>query len=299
MKTNGYDYPFLLLGNNLTTPDITFGNLECPLSDRGSKLLNKSVCFRGDPEAAYYLKKYGFDVMSVANNHSLDYNEAAFLDTLDNLRQAGIQPVGGGEDITAARQPVIFDINGIKIGFLAYTNFADTYYYPRSFKATDTRCGVAPLDEDMMYEDVSTLSRMVDIVVVSLHWGTEYDSTPSSKQRRIAHNLIDRGADVIIGHHPHCIQGLEKYNNGLIAYSLGNFIFDQYTLKKTRYGLKLDLVLDKTGVVSARAVPVELKDCQTRIMQGSETQELLTEVARYCSKLGTSVLVQNSQLVIL
>ena len=301
MQNHGTDYPFVRIENKLQEADITFGNLESPLSDRGTPLPGKGICFRARPEMAARLKQAGFDVLSVANNHSLDYDTDAFLDTLDLLRSNQIEPVGGGRNIDEARQPIIIEKNGLRIGFLAYTIFADIYYdhrYRRTFKATETISGVAPLEQELILEDLAALRPQVDVVIVSLHWGTEYSRYPDPGQQELGRALIDGGAGLIIGHHPHITQGFERYGNGLIAYSLGNFIFDQNQHLFTRQGLILDLQLTADGLSDLKVWPVFIRESQPYLMEGEEAREFLLSVQECTSRLGTESTIQGNCLVL-
>ena len=301
MQAHGTDYPFARIEHKLQEADITFGNLESPLSERGNPLPGKGICFRARPEMAARLKQAGLDVLSVANNHALDYDTDAFLDTLELLRSSRIEPVGGGRNIDEARQPVIIEKNGLGVGFLAYTIFADIYYdyrYRRTFRATETISGVAPLEQELILEDVAALRPQVDVVIVSLHWGTEYSRYPDAGQQELGRALIDGGADLIIGHHPHIIQGFERYGNGLIAYSLGNFIFDQNQHVFTRQGLILDLQLTADGLSDLRVWLVFLQTSQSYVMEGQQAREFLQTVQESTRRLGTESTITDNCLVL-
>jgi poly-gamma-glutamate capsule biosynthesis protein CapA/YwtB (metallophosphatase superfamily) len=301
IQSQGPDYPFVKVRDKLKAADITFGNLESPLSERGTPLPGKGICFRARPEMSQKLQDSGFDVLSVANNHAVDYDTDAFLDTLELLRSSQIQPVGGGQNIDEARRPVIIEKNGLKVGFLAYTIFADIYYdarYRRTFRATETVSGVAPLEQELILEDLAELRPQVDVAIVSLHWGTEYSKSPQTAQRELGQALIDGGADLIIGHHPHIIQGFERYKDGLIAYSLGNFIFDQNQHVFTRQGLILDLNLTREGLQDLQVWPVFIKESQPYVMEGEEAQELLQTVQNLNRNLGTESQIVDNHLVL-
>ncbi|MGE5417711.1 MAG: CapA family protein [Acidobacteriota bacterium] len=301
IKQYGVDYPFQQIGGLLQKSDITFGNLESPLSDRGQAMPGKGICFRAQPQMANVLANYGFNIMSVANNHALDYDAPAFLDTIKLLNAQNVSTVGGGNNIMEARKPVIIEKNNLKVGFLAYTVFADTvfsYKYRRPFRATETESGVAPLIREAILEDVYSLDPTVDVTVVSLHWGVEYSKVPEESQQQLARELIDNGADLIIGHHPHIIQGFERYKKGLIVYSLGNFIFDQNIYKYTQQGLMLDATLKPHEVQNIKITPVYIKLSQPVVMQGQEAEVLLKDVSRLTNHLGTRAEIQNDQIII-
>ncbi len=295
----GYDYPFRLIDGRLAAADITFGNLESPLSDEGKALYGKSVVFRGHPAMTAILAQQGFDIMSLANNHAMDYNSEALIETMNLLKENNIEPVGAGLNLTDARKAVIITRNGLRIGFLAYT---DKYYTDflirKSFAADDDSYGVSPLDKEMIMQDLKALESLVDVTVVSLHWGREYKSTPAASDKQLAHDIIDGGAELIIGHHPHRLQGVERYKKGLIAYSLGNFVFDQKSMLYMRQSMILDVKLAPQEVLEASITPVLITDCQPAILTGSKAVKLLNTMAGYCSGLNTTTAIQNDTLTI-
>lgn len=295
----GDDYPFARLGRELQQADIAFGNLESPLSYQGQALPGKGICFRARPSMASQLVRQGFDVLSIANNHALDYDVPAFLDTGRFLREAGIQPVGGGRNIEEARRMTVLERNGLRVGFLAYTEMADIYFDPgyRSFRATGELAGVAPLVEKEVSDDIKAARNQVGTLVVSLHWGTEYSSRPTAEQRRMAHRFIDDGADIILGHHPHVLQGVERYKGGLIAYSLGNFVFDQNQRTDTRQGLMLRVTLPGAGVGDAEILPVFIKASQPALVTGEQARAIVTRVCGLSRELGTNLIVNGDKAV--
>ena len=227
--THGYDgllaekgpyYPFDRVKSLLSEKDILFCSLEAPMSVRGETYPLK-CSLRTQPAYISGIKAAGFNVVSIANNHILDYGVDAFFDTIDTLKHHGIRYFGAGMDLMEARRPEILEIRNLKIGFLGYCDVVvDSPFY-----ATPSGRGVAPLKIEYIEEDIGLLKERADIVVVSLHWGVENWSYPSPDQIRTAHRVIDCGADLILGHHPHVLQGIEKYRVGVIAYSLGNFMF--------------------------------------------------------------------------
>ena len=301
MRTYGMDYPLKEVKGRLQQADATFGNLECAVSNRGAPLPGKGIWLRAKPEVMTELKECGFDILSVANNHSLDYDTEAFLDTLKYLDQAGIIPVGGGTDIIDARKGRIMEVNGLKIGFLAYTEMADmvwSFQHPRKLKASETLPGVAPYEYESILQDVRSLRDQVDIVILSLHWGTEYAPAPSAQQREHAHGFIDAGADVILGHHPHVVQGVELYNQGLIAYSLGNFVFDQNWSNKTREGLVMELTFKGSEITAAKLLPVIIRESQPRFEQDEWAKQVAGKVQQYSADLETKCRVKEDPLEI-
>lgn len=208
---------FGLMGEAFASSDIIVGNLECPLTKLGVARTDK-LCLRGNPAYADVLAQAGFRVLSLANNHMLDYGLDGLRETRRVLDAAGIGAVGAGETLTAASQPLIAERNGLRIGFLAY---CDRSTRPSDL-ATAAHFGVAPLDKDALLADIRRWRSEVDHLVLLLHWGLEYSPLPTPHQVDLAHTAIDAGVSLILGHHSHMLQGIEAYHSGVIAYSLGN-----------------------------------------------------------------------------
>lgn len=292
MEEQGNDYPVKNIAGTLARADITFGNLESPIGTGGRPLPQKGIWFRAQPDSAEALVTAGFDVVSVANNHAVDYDGEVFMQTLDILDANEIKAVGGGADIDAARQPVVVEKNGLRIGFLAYSEMADIVWslqYPRMLMATDEQPGIAPAGpayEDEILADVEKIASHVDALVLSLHWGNEYQYRPRQDQREFGRRLIDAGVDLVIGHHPHTLQGVERYKNGVIAYSLGNFIFDQNFSQQTTEGLMLEATLSPVGVESVAFKPVVIPQSQPQLAQGKDADRINKLTAMLSSELG-------------
>jgi poly-gamma-glutamate synthesis protein (capsule biosynthesis protein) len=302
MDQFGLDYPFAKIKDTLLAGDIVFGNLESPIGIRGTPLPGKGIWFRAKPEAVHALKEAGFHIMSIANNHALDYDTPNFLETIEILTGAGIHSVGGGKNISEARKPVIIEKKDVSVGFLAYSDMAEIFWsfqFPRMLRATDVEPGIAPLRLEEMLEDVQNLRPQVDLLVVSLHWGVEYTDNPTSAQRDMAHALAEAGVDVILGHHPHTLQGVEVYNNTLIVYSMGNFVFDQTRRQVTQEGLLVELEVSKTGIEKAWIVPVYLPECQPRVAVGIDADRILEKTARLSANLGTSLRLSSGRAEVL
>lgn len=223
----------------LKESDITFANLEGPVSDKGTDLHNL-YSFRMEPQVLDVMKAAGFDIVSFANNHVGDWGKVAFDDTLLRLTNAGIKFTGAEKTKKIAEQPVVFEIKGMKIGFIGFSDVG-----PNQFEATDTDSGILLLNDPRFVEIVKNAKKQVDALVVSIHWGTEYQGH-TKRQTEFAHKAVDAGANLIIGHHPHVIQAVETYKGAVIAYSLGNYIFDQGFSKETLEGLILKVTFDAT-----------------------------------------------------
>ncbi|MFA5184494.1 MAG: AmmeMemoRadiSam system protein B [Patescibacteria group bacterium] len=250
-RRQDYDFPFALIKPYLAGADLVFGNLEGPISDQGVSG-GKIYSFRADPAAARGLKEAGFTVLGVANNHIFDYGPAAFLDTLDNLKKVGLAYAGGGHDFSEAHQGATQEINGIKIIFLAYTDLL-----PESLAASEKRAGFAYLDLKQMAEDIRAAKEKSDLVIVSFHWGREYETKHNARQAAVAEAAIAAGASLIIGHHPHVVQEVAVKDGITVAYSLGNFIFDQNFSPETKAGLTLKVSIKEKKIISVEPQPVK------------------------------------------
>jgi len=239
-----YSFPFAKMKAVLNKADLVFGNLEGPISNRGTSA-GHLYSFRADPAATTGLKEAGFDVLSVANNHVFDYGLPAFSDTLNNLKNAGLNYVGGGQNFSEAHRGFYEEINGVKITILAYTDLL-----PKSAAASDIQAGFAYLDLKQMAQDIKLAKSKSDLVIVSFHFGREYEIKSNEQQKIAARAAIDAGADLIVGHHPHVVQEISKYKNVPIAYSLGNFVFDQNFSTSTKTGLILKVSVENKKIKS-------------------------------------------------
>ncbi len=238
----------------LENADIAFANLEGPVSNVGYDLGN-TYSFRMEPQALLAIKQSGLDVLSIANNHIGDWGMSAFEDSIDRITNAGILPVGGDRNYIRAKEPKIIEKKGKKIGFLAFSDVGP------SWLAKNPDLPTVLLANDPNIESIiKEASREVDYLVVSFHFGEEYQLEPSKRQKYLAHLAIDSGAKIVVGHHPHVVQEIERYKDGIIAYSLGNFIFDQYFSDETMSGAILEIILNKTGIEEANIGLVELND---------------------------------------
>ncbi len=246
-----WSLPFRLIADTLRGADLRYCNLECPISDRGSNL-HHLYSFRADPRALEGLTTAGFNVVSQANNHAYDWGPEALLDSLSRLRAAGIQPVGAGENALAAHYPVLVNVGALRIAFLAYVNVD-----PREAAAGVDRPGVAWLDPAQALADIRFARPLADLVIVCPHWGVEYAAKPSRDQVDLAHQMIDAGADIIVGSHPHVTQPLEDYHGHWIAYSLGNFVFDQES-PATHRGLMLKVTVRDKKIANVQPMDIRI-----------------------------------------
>lgn len=257
-----YNFPLALVRDQLTKYDMTFGNLEGPVSERGYNR-GSIYSFRMNPKTVAAIKDAGFDAVSVANNHIGDWGPVAMHDTLNLLSEAGIIAVGGGESRSEAYSPKYFHTDGgIVIAFIGASQFGKGYTEApvqtgevQKQKAPDdySGVGIAVLDSKTenkeLIESITQARQQADFVIVSLHFGDEYRSLPTDFQQKVAKSFIDTGADLIVGHHPHVLEPVEEYSGadhgGLIAYSLGNFVFDQYFSSSTMSSAILEVEIEK------------------------------------------------------
>lgn len=244
----------------LDQADVLVGNLECAIT-AGDQSQSKSFTLKAPPETAQALGMAGFDVLSLANNHALDFGAAGLADTQAALHQYGIQTVGAGMDAASAHAPLLVERNGLRLAFLGYADVMpeNSGFDARTWIAGPATPGLAWADLDQIKADVSAAKRQADLVIVLLHSGYELNSTVSFDQRKQAQTAIDAGAVLVIGSHPHILQSIERYHGGLIAYSLGNFVFDQYkgVLNAT---VILRVLLDRSGLVRYDYVPVVIEN---------------------------------------
>jgi len=282
ISDEGPDKPFVFIRNEFKKGDVVFGNLESPLSNSGDPLKNK-CCLSSPPEAVKSLKLCGFNVVSLANNHIFDYGYESFEKTVSFLDENNIFWFGAGGNLAESRRPAILSFDNVTAGFLGYS-----WGFIQSKNATKKKYGTAPLNKKMIIEDVRNLKARVDVAIVSLHWGYEREIYPLPSQRKLAHEIIDAGAHLILGHHPHVLQGMEKYQGGVIVYSLGNFIFPDIHYKKYRIIQKdenkrsviFQCVLGKTFVGDSTFVPIVNCSTQPKLAVHKEQVDILEEVRR-------------------
>ncbi|MBS1129154.1 MAG: putative poly-gamma-glutamate biosynthesis enzyme [Proteobacteria bacterium] len=244
--------PFAAL---LSAADYRIGNLECPVAVGGQPHARKVAIFRAKPNTLDVLRGR-FDAVSLANNHSGDYGHAAFLETMQHLDAQGIAYFGGGKNLTAAHKPLWIEKNGLRIAVLGYNEFK-----PRSFEAGAHWPGVAWSEDEHVIADIGAAKAAgADLVIPFMHWGWEKESRPDERQRTLARKMIDAGAALVVGGHPHVTQGAEIYKGKPIVYSLGNFVFDGFDYSGAQRGWLLRLKLDKTGVQEWDTLAAQMDD---------------------------------------
>lgn len=253
-------WPLHDLAELFSSADIAFVNLEAPFSDRGRRV-ESGMVFKAEPEMVAALRAAGIDIVSTANNHARDCGRYGVGFTLDWLRKNGIETVGTGETAEQAHAGTILDRNQVGFGFLAYT------YDQSNGNHIDQDDRVAMMKLDEMVEDVKKLGTRCDVVIVSMHAGTEYLQKPNDQQRKFAHAAVDSGATLVVGHHPHVTQSVEAYGPGVIFYSLGNLAFDQFQRKETQRGWIADVRFVGKRLAGYGVIPVDIVRTVPKVAQ--------------------------------
>jgi len=275
MEVYGSAYPFEAVTELLRGADIAVGNLESPLSVSGEPLQKRFV-FRAHPRHAEALAQAGFDVVSVANNHLLDFGQEGIEQTLEVLRHVGVAHLGAGLSPEQARRPLILWAKGRNVAFLAYA--AGRW---KGSSEVPTSGQVSFADLAVIRDDVERARERADLVVVIMHLGTEYQSRPDEEQLAVSRAAIDAGACLVIGHHPHVVQGTARYGEGFMAYSLGDFVFDIDVTEAARDGAILRVLLGDSGVEAVDLVPVRIvDDVQPRFLAGEDGLPIVRQVWR-------------------
>ncbi len=221
--TDGIDYHFV---NEMRTVDIMWVNNEFTYGTDVEPLEGKMYTFLAAPENVKYLDDMGVDIVGLANNHAYDYGEEAFLTTLDVLEEAGIPYVGAGRNIQEASSPVIIEVNGVKVAYVAASCAEYTIYTPEA--GEDTPGIMWCYDDELFLEEIRSAAEQADYVVALPHWGMEHTTELDAKQLASGPAYIDAGADIVIGVHAHNLQGIDYYQGKPILYNLGNFWFDAW-----------------------------------------------------------------------
>ncbi len=262
LKQHGYRWPLARVRTLLDGADLLIGNLEGPITSSTKKALpRKKWSYKMDRKAAVALAAAGFDALCLANNHILDYGPRGLADTITALEANGIRWFGGGRDETEARQGVVFDIGGLRVGLLGYyERFLGEAFQSRY--ASGNHAGAAMLTEDGLEEDIERMRRHADVVIVSFHWGANYKEV-TRFQRDMGRRAIALGADVVNGHHPHIAQGVEVYRGKPIVYSVGNFTFGtpgRFKKGKQGYGLVVRYLFRNGGLRWLLATPIAVNN---------------------------------------
>jgi len=294
-RRRGYDYPFAATAAALGKGDIVIGNLEAPIAMAGEEFTAKKFRFRLSPQAALALKNAGFTHLTLANNHILDYGAEGLRQTRESLAAQGLAFSGAGPDLAAARKVWLTEVRGVRLAFLSYS-----LVYPAEFFAGNGRAGTAPGYEPFFTADIREAKKTADYVIVSFHWGGEGLDTPKPYQKAAGHRAIDAGADIVIGHHPHVLQGVEYYRSGVIFYSLGNFAFGSMSSKADR-SIIARITLDN-GIKEIEIIPLNVLNREVRfqpqILTGPRAAAVTDHLNRLSREMGTLISASDGRYLL-
>lgn len=269
LNSKGPDYPFNGVAAELKQCSIIFGNLESPLiyADKETALVKngkKQVYLYSEEKAADGIKNAGFNILSLANNHALDYGQDGLSQTMDILKARNIDFCGIRRgDLSKANEPCVKEVNGTKVGFLCYSDVSD-----REFKSTKNSYGTIPALPAEIEKDIKNARPEVDVLVVYLHWGKEGNPVQEI-QYVTARQIIDMGADIVIGSHTHVFQDIEEYKGKFIFYGLGNFVFDMKR-EDTKYSAILKLRIGDRKITKLKLIPVYLENNSPEIIKDKD-----------------------------
>ena len=269
--------------------DILVANNEFPFTDRGTPTEDKTFTFRADTNTVSYLEDMGVDVAVLANNHIYDFGEVGLLDTLDTLMNAGIPQVGAGRNLEEASAPLYFIVNDMKIAVVAATQI-ERLDNPDTKGATENSAGVFRCwTPDKLYQIVADAKEKSDFVIVYIHWGTENQAEQDWAQLEQAPKIAEAGADLIIGDHPHCLQGIAYFGDTPVIYSMGNFWFNSKTLDT---GM-VKVTIGQQGLESFQFLPAIQSDCRTDLAYGTDKERILA----YMRELSPDVRIDEEGFV--
>ncbi len=284
IEQGNIEFPFSSVVEQLSSADITVGNLESALGDVGIPA-DKSYTFQAPPEAAESLAYAGFDIVSLANNHALDYGIEALEQATELLTNQSIAAIGAGPNDSAARSPHVREVQGIKLAFLAYTDVPVEVrgFDTRQWQAGENQAGLLWADLSIVEEDVKIARELADVVIIVLHSGYEYIEAPSPQHSTSSRAALEAGADIVIGHHAHLLQGVEFNERGVIVYGLGNFAFEIDGPPDTAI---LNVWMDQQGVRQIEFVPAIVQfGGQPRIANDLEKSRILDHIYRLTDAL--------------
>ncbi|OGP60624.1 MAG: hypothetical protein A2V67_14470 [Deltaproteobacteria bacterium RBG_13_61_14] len=285
-----YDEAFAQIKPILADRDLAICNLEAPLTRRGQAMEGKEFTFRARPESLAAIKAAGFNVFGLANNHMLDFGAVGIKDTLASLQAAKVYYAGAGDNLKEARRPARVELaeRGSSVAVLSYS-----MTFPEAFFATRFQPGTAPGNPEYVARDVAAARKDSAIVVVSSHWSAELLQEAKDYQIETARRAIENGARLVIGHHPHVLQGVEFYQGGVIFYSLGNFVFGSYS-RHSRTSIITRVEFSASGeLLKVEAIPVwvfnpEVK-FRPRVLSGQEAEAVAQELRDLSKPYGTKV----------
>jgi len=290
IKSEGNHYPFTYVKDRLSQADFVFANLEAPFCTKGQPF-PKNFVFDVPPVLVDVLTAGNINLVSLANNHTMDYGMPGLLSTIETLNKANIRHAGAGKDKGQAYKPALLEKYGIKIAFFSYT-----MTHPEEFWANDSKGGTAYPYANIVKDSLRYYDDKTDFIIVSFHWGKELQSIPEQYQSKMAHFVINAGADLVLGHHPHILQGIEKYKDRYIFYSFGNFIFASYSHKASE-SIIADIILSKDGLNKIEIIPINVDNYEVHfkpeILNGAEKVKVLAHLNTISLDLNNQQLIIN------
>ena len=295
LAARGFDHAFAGTISELRKGDILVGNLEAPITRGGAEFSGKKFRFRSSPEVAVTLSRAGFTVLTLANNHLMDFGAEGLADTLTNLDRARILHAGAGATQAEARREALVTVKGKRVAFLAYS-----LTYPAEFYAGAGHPGTAQGISGRVTEDIARARSAADHVVVSFHWGAELARKPKPYQQRAAHAAIDAGADLVLGHHPHVLQGIERYRGKTILYSLGNFVFGSMSRSADR-SMIARITLDGAEQ-TLEVIPINVLNSEVRfrptILAGKRGDEVIERLNLLSERFNTRLVSSGGRYLL-
>ncbi|MGM0441657.1 MAG: CapA family protein [Elusimicrobiota bacterium] len=293
---NEPSYPYKDLNNILKEGDILIGNLETPLTTSTETFMDKTYTLKSSTDIIHSLKAGGFDAFSLANNHIMDFGWKGVKNTLKLLEKYKIKYSGVGKNLESARKPAVIQKNGFKVALLSYNNSL-----PLEFNADEKKPGTSFGQHKYITRDIKNIVNKCDIIIVSFHWSEELMETPKDYQKKLARTAIDSGAHIVFGHHPHVIQSVETYKDGIIAYSLGNFIFGSYS-DKVSEGLLMQITAGKSKLHSTHIIPININNLRVNFKPGlfsqEEAQQVLEKIISLSQPHETQITIENNKGII-
>ncbi|MNW29729.1 Capsule biosynthesis protein CapA [compost metagenome] len=275
LESKGFDFPYQYLGDLFRKDDLTVGNLETPVTTRGQEAEDKTYVYKSSPKALSALAAAGMDAVNLANNHILDQGVEGLLDTMSYLQQYGIGYMGAGKQAEQAYAPIYYERNGTRIALLGFSRVIPKV----SWYAGKGQPGVAgAYDSTLALKAIREARKQADLVIVTAHWGKEKTRTLEVHQSKLAHEFIDAGADLVMGGHPHVLQGLEQYKGKWIAYSTGNFIFSKALDPLTLQTAIFQASCTKQGDCQLQLIPYRTELGQPVPMGAEEASQLYREL---------------------
>lgn len=277
--TGDTDYIYAEVKEIISQADIAVGVFNATMSDYPSHTgCAPTYVLVSSPDNADALARAGFDVMSVATNHikdcgKPDCGDRAFFDTLDNLRRVGILSVGAGKNELEALQPVVISVHGVRFGFVSLGQLQQGGVF-----ATSEKAGIAELNSKNIREAIAAARKMADVVIFMPHWGPEEVSAPNWIQRNLAHEIVEAGADVVVGNHTHLVQGFQEISGVPVFYGLGNFVFDQWQ-RDHQQAVMLKITFQGSQYQGYEFIPTRVeKNGTVHLAEGEEAAEILDRI---------------------